>query len=144
MDTRHHAMTPMTPPGITKGTKLDNATNLLEWWLSLSPGTILVNTDCSKRHEGQTTCASHCSKFWPEGEKGLFEGSCYIGTDENFEGGEIHPSQQGLQVIATSGTTNSEVWRWVDNRNALQALAGGPTARREYIKTCLKDLKILQ
>lgn len=72
------------------------------------------------------------------------EGHCQIGCETDIKEGEIHALQEGLTLLPTRNTTNTQIVLYVDNQIALQALAGGPTVGREYIKGCLEEEKILQ
>lgn len=39
---------------------------------------------------------------------------------------------------------DKEVFLCADNQNALQAVAGGPTTAREFVRAFLKNVKVLQ
>lgn len=102
--------------------------------------TILRYTDRSKGMDGITTSAWYCVKG-PR-KLPLFRGHCQIVLRADIEDGEIHAIQEGLSLLAANRTTNCEIILRANNQNALRALAGGPSAGREYIKPCLVSWRL--
>lgn len=74
----------------------------------------------------------------------LFQGHCQIWTKTDIEDGEINAIQEGLRCLIDPDANNRVIVLCADNQNAQKALAGGPTAKREYVKACLEDVNILR
>lgn len=52
--------------------------------------------------------------------------------------------QEGLEALRASGTSNMVIHLYVDNKNGLKALTGGPSSGREYIRQSLEEMRILR
>lgn len=128
----------MTEPviGMDNSTKVERHEN---WILTLKAETFLVYNHESKNESGIV------SSTWIFSKSGwtLFEGCCQIGQQREIQNGEIHVIQKGCTALRKMGISNQDVRHCVDNQNAIRGLAGGPSARREYIRECLKEVKIL-
>lgn len=138
----HHGLPWMTWPEIATTTKEAEAEAHETWARQTTPKDIRLYTDGSKISNGITGSAWYCVRG-PLSVL-LFQGCCQIGPQCDIEDREIQAIQEGPQQLVLRGETNASITLCVDNQNPLRALAGGPTAGREYIKHCLEDEKVLQ
>lgn len=136
----HQQLDPMEYPEIAQSSKEEEVGRHKTWACGISRDSILPYTDGSKGTDRTTSSAWHCVKG-PQGTQ-LFQGHCQIGNKAAIKDRETHAIQEGLRRLVTSGTVDSEITLCADNPNALRALAGGPSAGREYIKACLEYVKI--
>lgn len=141
-DPAHHTLPIMDPPEIPNDTKGKVAARHIAWTCNIPPETILLYTNGSKSTDGTTSRAWNC--VIGPAEAPSFEGHCQIGSRSDIEDGEIHAIQEGLRCLVLDQTKDKTIYLCADNQNALRALAGGPTAGREYVKAGLEDVKTLQ